>query len=156
MASGWLQHTLSRKRFQKRNQALTLAVLGISILLLLGSLYLSQVASFAITNREIEELIVQRDELKYRNEQLRAEIAQYRTVPQLSERAMAIGFRPATNDDIDYVVIAGYSPLPKPALAAAAWEEDASEAAAHYDETFSGWLERQIALLRKQFDAFRG
>ena len=155
MASGWLQHTLSRKRFQKRNQAATLAILGISILLLLGSLYLSQVASFAITNREIEELIIERDELKYRNEQLRAEIAQYRTVPQLTIRAIDIGFRPATNDDIDYVVIAGYSPAPKRTFASTAWEDQSNDAAARYDETFSGWLEAQMAGLRDQFDAFR-
>ena len=71
-----------------------LVILGTAILLALGSIYLSQVASFAITNRTIEDLIIQRDELKYTNEQLIAEIARFRTVPRLTLRAQDIGFRP--------------------------------------------------------------
>ena len=96
MSQVWFQHTFSRKRFQTRNQATALAILGVAILLILGSLYLSQVASFAITNRAIEDLISRRDELKRQNEQIIGEIASYRTAPRLFSRAVAIGFRPAT------------------------------------------------------------
>ena len=131
-----------------------MAIFGIAILLILGSLYLSQVASFAITNREIEELISRRDQLKRQNEQLIGEIASLRTVPRLYARAVEIGFRPATNNDIDYILLEGYNPRrdaappDRPALDAA------GDAAPVYDETFSGWLERQVALLRRQFESF--
>lgn len=153
MAQNWFQHTFSRRRFQARTQAATLAILGIAILLILGSLYLSQVASFAITNRTIEDLINQRDRLNRANGQLIAEIASFRTVPRLFARAREIGFRPATNADIDYLVIEGYYPSRTAAIAEPANSGSQAEIAV-YDETFSGWLEQQFALLREQFETF--
>ncbi len=154
MSQAWIQHTFSRKRFRTRNQATALAILGVAILLILGSLYLSQVASFAITNRQIEELIRQRDDLKRQNEGLIGEIASLRTVPRLFARAEAIGFRPATNADIDYLLIDGYNPN-RDRLAVTA--DDISELVAPapvYDETFGSWLEQQLALLQDQFRSF--
>ena len=153
MAQNWFQHTFSRRRFQTRNQAATLAILGIAILLTLGILYLSQVASFAITNRTIEDLINQRDRLNRTNGQLIAEIASFRTVPRLFARAREIGFRPATNADIDYLVIEGYNP-DRIGAAVHPTSADSGAEIVVYDETFSGWLEQQFALLRDQFEAF--
>ena len=153
MAQNWFQHTFSRRRFQTRNQAATLAILGMAILLILGILYLSQVASFAITNRTIEDLINQRDKLKRTNGQLIAEIASFRTVPRLFARAREIGFRPAANADIDYLVIEGYNPDRTSAAVNPTSVESGADIAV-YDETFSGWLEQQFALLRHQFEAF--
>ena len=154
MSQAWIQHTFSRKRFRTRNQATALAILGVAILLILGSLYLSQVASFAITNRQIEELIKQRDELKRQNERLIGEIASFRTVPRLFARAEAIGFRPATNADIDYILIDGYNPNRDRLAVSIADVKDEEQPVHVYDETFGSWLEQQLALLRDQFQSF--
>ena len=154
MSQAWFQHTFSRKRFRTRNQATALAILGVAILLILGSLYLSQVASFAITNRQIEDLISRRDELKRQNEKLIGEIASYRTVPRLFARAVEIGFRPATNADIDYLLIEGYNPDRERGAIMAPAESPGAAAAPVYDETFGGWLEQQLALVSEQFQSF--
>ncbi len=154
MSQTWFQHTFSRKRFRTRNQATAMAILGVAVLLILGSLYLSQVASFAITNREIEDLISRRDQLKRQNEQLIGEIASFRTLPRLYARAVEIGFRPATNNDIDYLIIEGYNPQrdkPTPDSGASSPLEAAAPA---YDETFGGWLGAQFRLIRQQFESF--
>ena len=154
MSQAWIQHTFSRKRFRTRNRATAMAILGVAVMLILGSLYLSQVASFAITNREIEDLISRRDELKRQNEQLIGEIASFRTLPRLHARAVEIGFRPATNNDIDYLLIEGYDPrrADAPLELNAPSQLDASGPA--YQETFGGWLARQFAVLRDQFESF--
>ncbi len=153
MSQAWLQHTFSRKRFQTRNQATALAILGVAILLILGSLYLSQVASFAITNRQIEDLIAERDLLKRQNEQLIGEIASFRTAPRLHARAVEIGFQPATNSEINYILIEGYNPSRREEMRAP--RQDAALATAQaYDETFSGWLRAQIRLLGEQIESF--
>ena len=131
-----------------------MAIFGIAILLILGSLYLSQVASFAITNREIEDLISRRDQLKRQNEQLIGEIASFRTVPRLFARAVKIGFRPASNNDIDYILIEGYNPQRDVAPLHTTSLNELDSAAPVYDETFSGWLEQQFVLLRDQFESF--
>jgi len=154
MAQNWFQHTFRRQRFQPQNQAAALAVFGVMIALILGTLYLSQVASFAITNREIEDLIDQRDDLERANEQLIAEIASFRTVPRLLSRAQEIGFRQATNADIEYLVVEGYNPNRTLALVDITNADDEVEVIPVYDETFSGWLEQQFSLLRDQFEEF--
>ena len=154
MSQTWIQHTFSRKRFRTRNQATAMAILGVAVLLVLGSLYLSQVASFAITNREIEDLISRRDQLKRQNEQLIGEIASFRTVPRLYARAVEIGFRPATNSDIDYLLIDGYNPKRMYAPQETSAPKQLTASAPVYAETFSGWLERQFHHLRDQFESF--
>ena len=152
MSQTWFQHTFSRNRFRTRNQATAMAILGVAVLLILGSLYLSQVASFAITNRQIEDLISRRDQLKRQNEQLIGEIASFRTLPRLYARAVEIGFRPATNNDIDYLVIEGYNPQRD--FASRDTLPASEPAASAYDETFGGWLGAQFALIRQQFESF--
>ena len=154
MSQAWIQHTFSRKRFRTRNQATALAILGVAVLFILGSLYLSQVASFATTNREIEALIARRDALKRQNERLIGEIASFRTVPRLYARAVELGFRPAVNADIDYVLIEGYNPNRERTLGRAAAYESNETTAPAYNETFGSWLEEQFALLRAQFESF--
>jgi hypothetical protein len=154
MAQNWFQHTFRRQQFQPQNQAVALAVLGIVITLILGTLYLSQVASFAITNREIKDLIAQRDELELTNEQLIAEVASYRTVPRLLARAQEIGFRQATNADIEYLVVEGYNPNRTLTIVETSSVNDELEIFPIYDETFSGWLEQQFSILRDQFEEF--
>lgn len=154
MAQNWIQHTFRPQRFQPQNQAAALAVLGIMIALILGTLYLSQVASFAITNREIEDLIEQRDELERTNEQLIAEIASFRTVPRLLARAQEIGFRQATNADIEYLVVEGYNPHRTLTIVDINSVDEELEIIPVYDETFSGWLEQQFSILRDQFEEF--
>jgi len=154
MAQNWFQHTFRRQRFQTQNQAATLAILGIFIALVLGALYLSQVASFAITNREIEDLIAERDQLERTNEQLIAELASLRTVPRLMTRAQDIGFRTATNADIEYLVVAGYNPDETLDIVEASSAQPEAETIPVYDETFGGWIEQQLAILRGQFEDF--
>ncbi len=131
-----------------------LVILGTAILLVLGSIYLSKVASFAITNRAIEELIIQRDKLKYENEQIIAEIARFRTVPRLNMRALDIGFRLATNNEIDYVVIEGYSPSRRNSFTETASTRAQPAPSPVYDETFGGWIQQQLASLQAQIEAF--
>ena len=66
--------------------------LGFFIALILGVLYLSQVASDAATNRRLTDLLAERDELERLNEQLRADIAELTSVPRLYDRAISLGF----------------------------------------------------------------
>ena len=111
-------------------------------------------ASFAITNRQIEDLISRRDELKRQNEKLIGEIASYRTVPRLFARAVDIGFRPATNADIDYVLIEGYNPNRNRVSRTTSEDSRTELTVPVYEETFGGWLEQQLALISDQFRSF--
>ncbi len=153
MAQNWVGHALRGAGWQPQRQVTWLVLLGIVITLIFGGVYLTQIANYATTNREIENLIEERDRLERENESLRADIANLQTVPRLLERAEALGFRPATEDDIEYLVVEGYNPdrsenVVPPSL------EDGYEPEPQYDATFAGWLQQQWDALTIQFRNF--
>ena len=147
----WFQHTLQRSGWRPQNQAIALATVGVFIALIIGALYLSQVASNATTGRRLEELLNERNELQSTNEQLRAEIGGLKSVPNLLARAQALGFVPADDSSIEYLVIDGYNPNRSETVAPV--EQQASTLPT-YDESFGGWLQQQWDALRRQFDQF--
>ncbi len=153
MAQNWVEHALERTGWRPQNQVVTLILLAIIITLIFGGIYLSQVANFAILNRDTTELIAQRDDLERRNEEFRAEIAELETMPQLLERAQNLGFRLADGADIEYMVVAGYNPERDITNAPIARIEEIQEEVV-YDETFGGWLQAQLDSLRQQFNTF--
>ncbi|MCU0512231.1 MAG: hypothetical protein MUE40_06640 [Anaerolineae bacterium] len=155
MAQHRVQHTFERMSLRPQNQVAALGILGVMIMLIFSGIYLSQVASFATTNRQIEEAIAERDRLERTNEQLRAQIAELETIPRLLARAEALGFRAATSSDIEFIVVDGYNPDRARTVVPISLEADTAPVA-QYDETFSGWVQQQWDALRRQFDGFGG
>lgn len=148
-----VRHTFDRNSFQPRRQAAWLIVLGVVMTLIFGGISLSQIANYASTNRNIEDLIEQRNRLEIENERLRADIANLQTVPRLLERAQSLGYRSATAADIEYIVVDGYDPE-RIDEAVDIVQEDIFDDTPQYDETFSGWLQLQWDNLVNQFQTF--
>jgi hypothetical protein len=155
MAQSRVQHTLERFGMRPQNQVAALGVLGLMIMLIFGGVYLSQVAAYATTVRQIDELVGERGELERTNEQLRGEIAALETIPRLLRRAEELGFRPAAATDIEYIVVDGYNPNRARTVIPLNTEDNAATTPL-YDETFSGWLQLQVDSLRRQFEGFGG
>ena len=153
MAQNWVQHALERSGWRPQRQVAWLVILGIVITLIFGGAYLTQIANYATINREIEALIEQRDRLERENEAYRADIAQLQTVPRLLQRAEALGFRPATSVDIEYMVVNGYNPNREETVVSLVMEDAVNEIP-QYDATFKGWLAQQWDSLRQQFASF--
>ena len=149
--SQWIQHTLDRSRWRPQRQALALATLGLFVAIIMGALYLSQSSSTSAIGRQLEELIIERDHLEQANEQLRAEIASLQSMPRLEARAADLGFLPAANPDIEYLVVDGYNPNRVPSVVPLTPRE---EPLPTYDESFTGWLQQQIDALRGQLEGF--
>jgi hypothetical protein len=150
-SSDWIQHALKRSAWRPQRQVVALATLGFFIALILGALYLTQVASEATTNRHLEELLDERDDLERINEELRAEIAQLKSVGNLQARAEAVGFTLANQDQILYLPVAGYVPGQANPVAPVASVESQDITPDVYDETFGDWLGRQWQALREKF-----
>jgi hypothetical protein len=145
-SQNWFDHALRRTGWQPQRQVVALGTLGFFIALVLGVLYLSQVASDAATNRRLTDLIAERDELERLNEQLRADIAELTSVPRLYERAVSLGFSTIEGREIEYLVVPGYAPEQVDTVAPIASGE--SEDQIDYSETFTDWLSRQWDALR--------
>jgi hypothetical protein len=150
-SSDWIQHALKRSAWRPQRQVVALATLGFFIALILGALYLTQVASEATTNRRLEELLDERDDLERINEELRAEIARLKSVGNLQARAEAVGFTLANQDQILYLPVEDYVPNQPDTVAPVAPAEPAEAEPDVYDETFGDWLSRQWEALQERF-----
>ncbi len=149
--SQWIQHTLDRSRWRPQRQALALATLGLFVAIIMGALYLSQSSSTSAIGRQLEELILERDDYEQQNEQLRAEIASLQSMPRLEQRAADLGFLPASNADIEYIVVDGYNPNRQAEVVPLVVETPTVPV---YDESFIGWVQQQVDLLRHQIESF--
>jgi len=139
-SGNWFEHALRRTGWQPQRQVLALATLGFFVSLILGALYLSQVVSEATMNRRLSGLLAERDELERTNEQLRADIAAWKSVPRLQERAIELGFSLAESGQIEYLVVSGYHPRQPDTVAPIAPEEEEQPV---YNESFADWVRHQ-------------
>jgi hypothetical protein len=151
MNQNWLQHALRDTPFKLQRQAIALAGLGLFIAVIIGALYLAQSTANATLGRQLEELIAERNTLEQTNERLRAEIAEYRSVPRLRDRATQLGFVYSGQQNIEYLVVEGYNPnrvqvTPQP--------ETVRPTMPEYDETFVGWLQQQWDAFTHQLNSF--
>lgn len=132
---------------------LALGTLGLFVAIIIGALYLTQSSTASTLGRQLEELITTRDNLQQQNEQLRAEIANLQRVGRLLLRAEELGFTPARETDIQYIVVDGYNP-DRVRDQAVVTPEAESAPVPQYDESFSGWVQQQIDALRAQIEGF--
>jgi len=148
----WSQHTILQPGGDQRQLVATLALVVI-VVILISALYLIQTTTTTTTVRQLQEMSVLRARLERENERLRAEIAQFESLPRMMTRAAELGFREAGDADIDYIVVEGYrynrppvTPTPTPPPA---------EPTQVYDETLGGWFQKQWDALRSQFDEWQ-
>ena len=122
--------------------------LSVIVVLVIGALYLAQATATATAGRDLQALELRRQELEQQNAQIEAKIAALRSVPRLTQRALELGFRPATADEIEYLPVEGLPP------AAAPQPEPVEPELLLYDETLSGWLRAQWVKLIAEFRSF--
>lgn len=138
-----------------RNQRRFVANLSLIVVvgIIIAALYLIQTSGTTTTARELIEMDVYRDRLERDNERMRAEIAELQSLPRVMTRAAELGFREASDDEIQYIIVDGYRyDRPKVTVTPTPTPPGAEPV---YDETLSGWLRKQWDSFKKQFDQWR-
>jgi hypothetical protein len=154
-SQSWLEHALRHSEWRPTRTAVAMGTLFLFVGIIIGALYLTQSSNSSQVGRQIEDLIVERNELERVNEQLRAEIASLRGVGRLLGRAGELGFVPAGQEQILYVVVDNYQPdRNEMALAASAAAEEEEAPIPAYEESFVGWAQQQFDSLRSQIESF--
>lgn len=148
----FFEQAMRQTGWRPQRQAVTLGLLGAFIALIMGALYLSQVANEASRGREMRELIARRDDLERVNENLRVEISELQSLSRLRQRAGELGFVAASRSDQFFIVVEGYNP--NRAHTVAPLQEQDDEQLPIYDESFGGWLSQQFQSLTRQFQDF--
>jgi hypothetical protein len=128
-------------------QAIAIIGLIMVVAIFIGALYLAQATVTATTGSNLLELQRTREFLQRAIGDMQAQIAQQRNINTLRGRAQQLGFAPAAAQDLEYIVVEGYSPIratPTPFLTPAP--------TLIYDETFEGWVRQQWDALLRQFE----
>lgn len=146
-------HSVPEQPWANQRQLFSTLGLVVVVGVIIGALYLLQTTTTTTTARELLELDQRRQRLERDNELLRGEIAELQSLPRLMTRAAELGFRPARDDEIMYLIVEGYrynrprvTPTPVPAP---------TQVEEIYDETLSGWFRQQWDALRDQFARWR-
>jgi cell division protein FtsL len=124
-----------------RKQTQSVAVLAVILLVMavLGGLYLTVAARAGTAGRDLQFYEQSQDELIRSNDELRAQLAELRSVKRLVDRAHALGYDPVPPDAVEYLVVKNY---PTPAAAT-----PQPPAAAAQPATLVDWLKVTLSAL---------
>lgn len=95
-----------------RSQTQAVAILSITLLTaaVVGGFYLAVSARAATAGRDLQALQAQKAELIQNNDELRAQLAELRSVTRLAARAQELGFQPATGEQLEYMRVDSFPP----------------------------------------------
>ena len=124
-----------------RKQIQSVAVLAVILLVvaILGGFYLTVAARAGTAGRDLQSLQRRQDELIRSNDELRAQLAELRSVKRLAERAHTLGYDAVAPETVEYLVVKNYPT----AVAAAAAPPSAAAAPA----TLVDWLTQTFSAL---------
>ena len=124
-----------------RKQTQSVAALAVILLVMavLGGFYLSVAARAGVAGRDLQWLEQQRDELINKNDELRSQLSELRSVKRMADRALAMGYVPVLPDGLEYLAVTNYpAEVPAPTPAAPVTSEP---------ETLVDWLAETLSQL---------
>jgi hypothetical protein len=136
-----------------RTQTQAVAAWSVTLLVIavIGGLYLAVASRAGTAGRDLQRYEVEKAELTRSNDELRAKLAELRSVTRLANRARELGFAPAQPDQVEYVAVKNY-PVAAQAVPAAAPTLEAIRTTA----SLGDWLTEALRYLLPQTGAGGG
>lgn len=130
-----------------RTQTQAVAAWSVTLLVIavIGGLYLAVASRAGTAGRDLQRYEVEKAELTRSNDELRAKLAELRSVTRLANRARELGFAPAQPDQVEYVAVKNY-PVAAQAVPAAAPTLEAIRTTA----SLGDWLTEALRYLLPQ------
>jgi hypothetical protein len=121
-------------------------LLGVVALAMVATLYLDVTAKAAIAGREIQDLNADILTSQQASADLQTELASLTSAGMMELRALELGFRPMTPEELEYLIVPGYS-APRPEILASAQlpQMSAPTIPPEYTESLLDWLDERIA-----------
>ena len=122
--------------------AFLLFVIGTAMI---AALYLDVTARAAVAGREIQELRFEITAIQRANADLETRLAKLTSTAEMQRRAIALGYRPVTPGELDYVAVPGYV-APEPTILLAAEDVTVPQQALpfEYSQSLLEWFDEQI------------
>lgn len=122
--------------------AFLLFVIGAAMV---AALYLDVTARTAVAGREIQELRFEITAIQRSNADLETTLARLTSTAEMQRRAIALGYRPVTPGELDYVAVPGFV-APEPAILLAAKDVTVHQESLpmEYSESLLEWFDERI------------
>lgn len=132
--------------WRRQIQLIGLFLLVLILAALVAGVYLNLSARAGTEGREIQELEYASRVVERQNEDLRTQLAFLTSESAMEARSRALGYRPASADEILYIVVPGYVAAKMPALALppAQMPTLAPTLAPEYTESLFDWLRKAV------------
>lgn len=128
-----------------QRQWIGLILLSLVLIAMVAGIYLNVTTRAAINGREIQMLTDEIDTHKRTNADLAIQLAALTSNETMQARAAALGFEPATPEEITYIKVPGYPGRKAVDLSTQTSSPPPSLLQPEYSETLFDWFTRQIA-----------
>jgi len=123
---------------------IVLFLLGTVSVGMITGIYLDVTSRAALAGREVQVLEAEIADNQRENADLETKLAESLSTSKMLERADAMGFVPATSEDVDFMVIPGYFP-PQPVVMASSDVSGHSPALdPRFTQSLFGWFDEQL------------
>jgi cell division protein FtsL len=129
-----------------QRQWLALILLGVALAALVAGIYLNVTARGTLAGRQVLNLEAEISDNKLANADLETKLAEASSTEKMEQHAQALGFHPATADEITYVVVPGYVPQTEINLATTDPQPIVSSIRPEYTQTLFEWFAERIQL----------
>jgi hypothetical protein len=122
--------------------AFLLFVIGTAMI---AALYLDVTARAAVAGREIQDLRFEIIAIQRTNADLETRLAKLTSTAEMERRALALGYRPVTPGELDYVPVPGFV-APEPDILLAAQDVTVPQPSLPYEysQSLLEWFDEQI------------
>jgi hypothetical protein len=123
-------------------------MLSVVVLAMVAALYLDVTAQAAISGREIQSLAFETSAVQQASADLQTQLASLTSASTMEKRALDLGYRPVEPDEVEYLVVSGYThpepdilaKLPQPGL-------NAPTTPPQYTQSLLDWLDQKLQSL---------
>jgi hypothetical protein len=122
------------------------ALLAVVTLAMVAALYLIVTSQAAIAGREIQDLTYSITISQQVSGDLQTQLASLTSASAMESRALELGFRPIESDEVEYLVVPGYSE-PEPFILSATQhlQLSALTIAPEYNQSLLDWMDEKIS-----------
>jgi hypothetical protein len=122
------------------------ALLVVVTFAMIAALYLDVTAQAAIAGREIQDLTAAIAASEQASADLQTQLAALTSATVMKERAVALGFRPIEQDEVEYLMVPGYvRPQPEILLSAPLPQLSAPSIPPEYTQSLLDWFDEVLS-----------
>lgn len=129
---------------QYYRQSITAFLAVLVVFTIITGLYLNITSRTALTGREIFSMQSKIIKSQRENANIETEIALLLSSKSLEERARAIGYKPLTSENIEYISVPGYYAKPMVDLSTPVTQSMDIRKSPEFSESLFAWLARQL------------